>query len=329
MKTIMTKTALSICVVLSLNANDILQNTEKIDPTENLNPTKEEHTIFIQKYNKKINENIKIELNKDIDANSIDKDDILKQKNHSEELSKELEPSDLTNIINEKQAVYKDAIDFTKQTMKNSDMENNIKQLQQNIINDSSWSFAGKKYLQDILSYQEKNIQNNIPKKEFLKEKEMIYVVISESIPENTLLNYFIDLNGYVKEVQFVLQGIIGNDIKKMMPTMNFFKNLMENANPNKNIYYEISINPKIIKALNIKQVPAIIFLENYEYTLENADSISTLNDNAKAFVFYGDMPLAYALQKINKKAKSNTLDIFINALNKTSFYNKSEKRQK
>lgn len=314
------KLSLISTLILHLNANEI---TYQIDPTEQLDPTKEEHTLFMKKYSNKINSNIRFETNENITAKDININDIIKQKNKANDFS-ELNAKSLTDIVELKKDIYNDAINYTKDTMLNDNMLDNIKKIQQNILYDKEWSFAGKKYMQDILDYNPAKLNIANTEKEYLKKDEVIYVVISKSIPENTIINYFHSLNDNKKDVQFILRGIVGNDLSKLMPTLNYLKSLMDKVKEEN--YYNISINPKIIQALKIDRVPAIIFLQNYNYELENPDNISSLNNDVKSYIFYGDAPLAYALEKINIKAKSVSLQQLINNLNKSSFYNYQEK---
>ena len=87
-----------------------------------------------------------------------------------------------------------------------------------------------------------------------------------------------------------------------------------------KNKYlFRVDINPKLFAKYNINEVPAVIFIKNYNPFLEIQGNGNEENSNSdeQVFISYGDSSLRYSLEQINKKAKSDGLNRIIKNFSK------------
>ncbi len=143
----------------------------------------------------------------------------------------------------------------------------------------------------------------------FTKDKHL-YIVISSSMPKKQIQEYFKRVDGN-NDITFVLRGLIGG-IKEIIPTREYILELIKKdtfRKKNKDVYkVNISINPKITRYYKIDKVPAFIFTKNKNETLSNHAKIA-IDNNETYFIAYGLVDLDYALENINKKAKSKWLD--------------------
>ncbi|ULO03746.1 TrbC family F-type conjugative pilus assembly protein [Campylobacter sp. RM12651] len=241
--------------------------------------------------------------------------------------------NDTYNINDLKNQNLKENIDLTIDNNfiiqnKNNDIINSTQQLN-NIINNENYknnfinakkdllydlnSNASSELIQKLQSYNDNT--NNL-----LLKNERIFIVLSSSLSKELIKNYFISVSKSPQDFAFVLRGVIGNDLKKLVPTINYFKDLNTISKQG----FDLSINPKIIQAYNITKVPAIVYIKNYNNILEQHEQyedkqINSSDDNV--FIFYGDMALEYALEQINKKANSQSLQTLIKKLQVSEFY--------
>lgn len=204
------------------------------------------------------------------------------------------------------------------------DYKNQLNSILHNQTYKDRFTNAKKDLLYDIGYKTDDMIQNlqsyRTNSNEILSEKEKIFIIISSSLPKELIKNYFILAKNSPLDFNFVLRGVIGNDISKLVPTLNYFKDLSKISS----VGYNLTINPKITQAYNITKVPAIVYIKDFDNILEQHEKyedkqINSNDDNV--FVFYGDMALDYALEQINKKAQSKTLSKLIDKLNKSEFY--------
>ncbi len=157
-------------------------------------------------------------------------------------------------------------------------------------------------------------ISNN----QFLDKNEKLFVVISSSMPISTIQNYFRSVEHIKTDVYFVMRGLVGNDPRYMMPTLNFLNSVATkkaNTDSNKAEYFDINldINPKVTSRFNIKHAPAVLFIKNYNPVIEQASNVIGIPDsNESYFIAYGETSLEYALKKINEEAKNKGLDNLI-----------------
>lgn len=140
-------------------------------------------------------------------------------------------------------------------------------------------------------------ISSEISSNQFLEHNEKIFIIISSSIPKHILKNYFETLQKVNTDVTFVLRGTI-DGVKKIKPTLDWIQNILT-KNDNTRYEYNIIIEPRIVSKYNIKQVPAVLYVKNYNpsYTEESTDE--------EHYIYYGTVDIGYALEKINDDVKS------------------------
>lgn len=166
----------------------------------------------------------------------------------------------------------------------------------------------------------------------FLSSDEKIFIVISSSIPKETIINYFKTLEKVNTDVTFILQGLVGNDILKLNPTLEYIRDLLVKdkntslENP-ENIYsFNIDINPKVTQKFNITHTPAVIFISNYDKTLQEPQELKESINGERVYIAYGAVSADYAFKEINKKAKSKGLEKLLAQLNKSFFIEQRNK---
>lgn len=205
-----------------------------------------------------------------------------------EYLNKAKEIKDLTNTedfkkelkANEDYILYDKSIDFNKYTGLNREELESIRNSSHNLQSGNRFLFSNEK----------------------------IFIVISSSMPKETIVNYFKTLEKVNTDVTFVLQGLIGNDISKLNPTLEYIRDLLVKdkntslENPENIYFFNIDINPKVIKKFNIAYTPAVIFISNYDKTLQEPQELKESINGERVYIAYGAVSADYALSEINKK---------------------------
>lgn len=201
--------------------------------------------------------------------------------------------------------------------VRSEEFEENVKGMKEYILSDKGFNY--KSYLgkyQNLADEVIKGKVSNLPKNNFLSNKQKIYVVISSSMPKETIQNYFKTIQPVRTDVIFVTRGFIG-DIKYIKPTLKWMKDVLTKPNCNeedkKKCMYQVNleINPKVTRHFNISEVPAVIFVRNYDGFLSEYMPLPK-ESKEEAYIAYGDANIIYALEKINKKAKDKHLSKLI-----------------
>ena len=212
--------------------------------------------------------------------------------------------------------------EFAREVSKNEDY----------ILNDKGFDFGKytgqysertKAMINDLKS--NKHLLNT---NKYLEPNEKVFIIISSSLKDTTITNYFKSLEQVNTDVSFVLRGVVGNNVRYMNPTREYLQNLMikdpKGDLQNKTNYYEhkIEINPKITRRFKIDRVPAVLYIQNYNPAVQDyKEIIGEPDENENYVIAYGESEVAYALQEINKQAKSKGLDRLIKAMGSGSFY--------
>jgi type-F conjugative transfer system pilin assembly protein TrbC len=235
-------------------------------------------------------------------------------KNESKKYSKGFKLHEDINAKQEANQVYR--------TTQSSQFNKNVKGMEEYIINDKALNY--KSYMGKYSKMAQKIIKGKYNNNTFLGNKQKIYIVISSSMPITTIQNYIRDVQPVRTDITFVMRGVIGN-MKHFMPTIKWVNKLITKPNcdkPNSNkckYRLNFTINPKVTEHFNIKEVPAVIFVKNYDGYLDEHTPLPKKR-NEKAYIAYGDANIHYALEKINKKAKDKYLTKLIKAMNKNWF---------
>ena len=161
---------------------------------------------------------------------------------------------------------------------------------------------------QDLLGYDYKALKNN---KSCYSGENLgsfnHYLFISSSVPEATLKNYNADVNKRFDDTLIVLKGVVGNNVSKMKPTMNFILNIACDKTMDELVAEEkqcnnvrrYDINPALFKMFDIQRVPALVYTP-LSYSEIMAIQSSGERIKEKDFVkIYGDMSLQYMRKQI------------------------------
>ena len=211
-----------------------------------------------------------------------------------------------------------------------------IKKAEDYLLDDKGFDFGKYAYSEQTMAMI-KDMENNkhlISKNEYLDANERIFIIISSSMSDETIKNYFNALENVSSDTTFVLRGIVGNDIRYFMPTQKFLtkslsKSGKDTISKDDEFYnFNIEINPKITRRFKIEKVPAVLYIKNYNPAVQDFQNfIGSPDENESYYIAYGEAEVAYALREINKQAKSAGLDRLIKAMNK-SFYQQGGKTQ-
>lgn len=168
-------------------------------------------------------------------------------------------------------------------------------------------------------------------KNEILSPKERIIIVLSSSMPDELVRSYFEAFEPVNRDVTFVMRGMVGG-ATKYRPTAEYIsrvmtKDLKKDMNDPKNKYeFDVSINPKITQRFNVKKVPALIYVDNYDPIAELQMAAKPINEDENFWVVYGDVEPEYAIQRINQTAKKESLKHLLTRM-KRGFHNQKGKR--
>tara|TARA_B100001063_G_scaffold241464_1_gene268384 strand:- start:4163 stop:5005 length:843 start_codon:yes stop_codon:yes gene_type:complete len=203
--------------------------------------------------------------------------------------------------------------------IKSSEYKKKVTDYKDYILKDKGLNFQEKMgdYSKEIKKSPKKAYRNN-----FLASDERVIVAISESIPKEVIKNYFKSLGENYDDVLFVLNGFIGNNPKKIMPTLKYVNDLLskDKKDVKDKFLFRVDVNPKIFSKYNLTEVPAIIFIKNYNPYMEIQGNGKDDKSNEDVYVSYGDSNIKYVLEKINKDAKSNGLTKLIKNIQKGFF---------
>lgn len=203
--------------------------------------------------------------------------------------------------------------------IKSSEYKKKVTEYKDYILKDKELNFQEKmgNYSKEIKKSPKKAYKNK-----FLASDERVIVAISESIPNEVIKNYFKSLGENYDDVLFVLNGFIGNNPKKIMPTLKYVNDLLskDNKDEKDKFLFRVDVNPKIFSKYKLNEVPAIIFIKNYNPYMEIQGNGNDDKSNEEVYVSYGDSNIKYVLEKINKDAKSNGLTKLIKNIQKGFF---------
>ena len=160
-----------------------------------------------------------------------------------------------------------------------------------------------------------------------LSSNERIYLFISSSVPRQTIRNYTAQIaKGEDPNVVVVMRGFIGG-MEYVKPTLEFTHEILKRDEscelPKECELYGVNfeIDPLLFRRYGIDKVPAVVYVS--DIGVEDTEASEGLEDNARVsdfHVFYGDVSLDYALERINEKAKSAPLKAVIDELREGSY---------
>ena len=159
-----------------------------------------------------------------------------------------------------------------------------------------------------------------------LGKDERLIIAISSSVSKETIKEYFSSLEDSYTDVVFVMNGFIGNNVKYLKPTMEYISDLLvksetqDKMDKDNRYLHRVDVNPKIFRKYNLKKVPAVVFIKNYNPFLEQQGSSwdDDKKDNSleEIYISYGDSNIQYALERINKEAKSDGINNLLKKIN-------------
>ncbi len=171
---------------------------------------------------------------------------------------------------------------------------------------------GAKAYYKDLYRGDKKT-----PIKNRLSGSERIYLFISSSVPEATLRTYMAQIAGIGDpNIIVVMCGFI-DGMKYIGPTLEFIQKLLEKnpacGQPCGLYGVNVEVDPLLFRRYGVLQVPAVVYVPDIDVAVSGASE--GLEQNAavaRSYAFYGDVPLAYALRRINEEAKSASLAALI-----------------
>jgi type-F conjugative transfer system pilin assembly protein TrbC len=129
-----------------------------------------------------------------------------------------------------------------------------------------------------------------------------IYVMISRSVPLQTLRNYVKSIVSMNLNATMVMRGFVGG-AGKIMPTVEFIMDVIKKdpscewsiTHPCETYDTGITIDPTLFRVYGIEEVPAIVVARGIP--VGNATPI-------EAYVITGDVSIEYAVEKVESKKK-------------------------
>ncbi|WP_022846775.1 TrbC family F-type conjugative pilus assembly protein [Desulfurobacterium sp. TC5-1] len=141
------------------------------------------------------------------------------------------------------------------------------------------------------------NYKSEKMKDKILPEDEKIYVLISSSVPLETLKAYVGEAERFNRDFVFVLRGTIGT-VSKIRPTLLFIRRVISKGD--REAYrVEFNLDPRPFRLINAESVPAFLLLK----------------DGKPEAVVYGDVSLGYAVKKLYENTCNPYLEKLAEAL--------------
>lgn len=255
-----------------------------------------ESKIFLDKYSAGI-QKVKREIHFDKDVSSISASKLCQDLNISDSIKEDVKNM-IANKLSDKKieaSAKKDA-----QVIHTDKFKKQLREAKDNLLYDKelNWTEQAAVAKEHINTIESKS-QNDF----YFNSKETIYIFISSSMPEITIKNYLKSTKHIQNNVVFVMQGAIGG-MQKIKPTLIWIKELIGKEYVNA----KIIIEPRISKRFSIERVPAILYTEQNIINTQAEDVSDT-------YIFYGDMPIAYALKKMLLKKQNNFLASIVKKL--------------
>lgn len=223
---------------------------------------------------------VKIDISKKDDKSNLDIDVINNAKNRSGAISEQ------SFSFEKKETDLSDVKKFTE----GKEFKQNLQLTRKSIINDDTMLYkkmeAPVKEFERTANEGLKNIKSNkaVPKKRFI-EGEPLTIFISSSMDKELIKTYFRAFKNVNQDVEFVLNGVLPNTGAKIMPTINYIKELLGDE-----YSYSVTINPVKFKDNGIDKVPAILY-----------------NNEKDIYIYTGAVAPSEALKEIyNKNTTEN-----------------------
>lgn len=140
---------------------------------------------------------------------------------------------------------------------------------------------------------------------------ERIYIYVSSSMPENLVKTYleYAEKSGGV--IHVAIRGFIGGPAK-IMPTQEWVQK-MATREDGTHRDVGIEINPTIQMEYGIRNVPAVLYIKNYNPINETHTGQFEKDDDY--WISYGAVDLIYAIEQIEKASKINSFKTLIKKL--------------
>ncbi len=149
-----------------------------------------------------------------------------------------------------------------------------------------------------------------------LPRDERIYILVSSSMPLQTIRNYVKDIAAFSDpNIVIVMRGFV-NGMKKIMPTLDFIqqavvKDLGCDFRKTQCEAYSasIQIDPLVFRRFGIESVPAFVYARNVQMLDPTLSAGAGENTKIGDFmVIKGDVSLPYALEVFGRETKSSSI---------------------
>lgn len=178
--------------------------------------------------------------------------------------------------------------------------------------------------LDPFYSYYKDTVSPAVHKQK-LRQTERIYILISSSMPLETIRAYVKDAATIGdRNIVFVMRGFV-DGMKYIIPTIKFAAKSMfveKDCNPLKSdckgYTVGFQVDPNIFRRYGVQKVPAVIYVPNI--TVSDPEMSEGIDRNAKVpdyYVVYGDASLHYLLEQIHKETKSIPIKSIMEVLKK------------
>lgn len=154
-----------------------------------------------------------------------------------------------------------------------------------------------------------------------LSSSERIYLFVSSSMPLVTLRHYAADLARLSDpNITMVMRGFVGG-MKYAQPTLRLVSDIIVKDPGCKAIEQRcdahtvnINVDPLLYRKYQISRVPALVYVPSFHET--ELGGSEGLGEVSPYYVLSGDASLAYGIERIQKEAKSRSLERVLSKLN-------------
>lgn len=165
--------------------------------------------------------------------------------------------------------------------------------------------------------------------KGILSESERLYVFISHSVPLETLRTYAAAIHkAGDPNVVMVLRGMVGG-MKYIRPTAEFVQSVLlidPDCPASGKVQCEahgasVLIDPLLFRRYEVTQVPTFVYARDVKLPagVTGSEGLAAKASVGASFSMAGDMSLEYAVEALNRNAKSRSLETILQTLLKAA----------
>lgn len=249
----------------------------------------------------------------------------------------------LKEIVNEKalkqgienSETYKKEMKNLPSDLKQGKLQSDMKKWKDKLLYGKDSIFSNPNKSQEFK--ETKNAPTNIKRDEVkaenssktLSDNEKIYIIVSTSLGAYKIQRLLELAELSSNDFVLIMRGSLDSNLNKIV-SENILKDIfLKNERSEIGYAVDFEINPKITRRYKIEAVPAFVYVSDFNKYLHESNSTKAMEiqhpEMEDHYIVYGDVPLDYAILKINEKAQKESLNKLLKKLN-SPYYNKDFK---